>query len=362
MGNSVGNEYEPDHVSPPGETLSETIEALGMSQAELARRTGVHPKTVNEIVKGKAPLTPSTALHLERVLGVPASFWNNRERRFREHMARQEERARLKEYADWCRSFPIAAMVRYGWIRKRAEKVRQLEELLSFFAVASPQEWEAMWLGPKAAFRQSPAFEGNRPAVAAWLRMGEVEAMRIKSKDYDKLGFRSALRRARELTIIPPEDGVPELQTTCAGCGVAVVIVPELPRSRVSGAARWLSSRKALIQLSLRHKSDDRFWFSFFHEAGHILLHGKLEVFVDEESRDRVAGKEKEADEFAWDELIPPDAFRPFVDRGRWSRNAIRDFAERTGVSPGIVVGRLQHDGFLPYGRCNELKARFVWT
>jgi Zn-dependent peptidase ImmA (M78 family) len=123
-----------------------------------------------------------------------------------------------------------------------------------------------------------------------------------------------------------------------------------------------LSSRKALIQLSLRHKSDDRFWFSFFHEAGHILLHGKLEVFVDEESRDRVAGKEKEADEFAWDELIPPDAFRPFVDRGRWSRNAIRDFAERTGVSPGIVVGRLQHDGFLPYGRCNELKARFVWT
>lgn len=86
--------YAPDHVSPPGETLAELLESRGMTQAELAARTGRPKQHINEIVAGKAPITQDMAIQLERSLGAPASFWNNREARYREHLARQAEHGR----------------------------------------------------------------------------------------------------------------------------------------------------------------------------------------------------------------------------------------------------------------------------
>jgi len=114
MGNKITNQYIPDSVSPPGETLQETIEALGMSQADLAERTGHSSKMINEIIKGKAPITPKMSIELERVLDVPASFWNNRERHYRENLARREEHARLEEHVKWLDSIPVKDMVKWG--------------------------------------------------------------------------------------------------------------------------------------------------------------------------------------------------------------------------------------------------------
>lgn len=85
------NQYVPDEVSPPGETLSEVLAEHGITQADLAERTGRPRKTIDEIIKGKAAITPETAIQLERVLGVPATFWNRRERQYREHLAKREE-------------------------------------------------------------------------------------------------------------------------------------------------------------------------------------------------------------------------------------------------------------------------------
>ena len=93
MNNMIQNQYNPDHVSPPGETLLERIQELGMRQTELAQRTGRTKKTINEIVRGKAPITPEIALQFERVLHISAAFWNNRERQYRQYLARMEERA-----------------------------------------------------------------------------------------------------------------------------------------------------------------------------------------------------------------------------------------------------------------------------
>jgi addiction module HigA family antidote len=100
MDRQIQNQYAPDHVSPPGETLLETLEAIGMTLVELAERTGKSPKTINEIVKGIAPITPETALQFERVLGVPARFWNNRERQYRKFLAHREERGQIEKSVD----------------------------------------------------------------------------------------------------------------------------------------------------------------------------------------------------------------------------------------------------------------------
>ena len=360
MASKIKNQYEPDFVSPPGETLLETIETLGMSQAQLAERTGRPKKTINEIIKGKAAITPETALQFERVLGVPASFWNKREYHYREFLAREEERERLAKQTTWLEKLPVKAMVKLGWVPAAGDLVTQLQHILNFFGVASPQEWRGLWNGSQPAFRRSSAFESDPGAVAAWLRKGELEAQQIVCASYDEARFKGVLVEIKGLTVTTPEHFEPNLVRLCASAGVAVVFVPELPGTRVCGATRWLTPVKALIQLSLRYKTDDHLWFTFFHEAGHILLHGKSRLFLEEENSGD--GEEEEANQFAANLLIPATALRSFCTQGDRSLAAIQLFARAHGISPGIVVGRLQHEGFLPHSHGNKLKMRFQWA
>jgi len=359
MSNSIHTEYMPDVVSPPGETLLEMLEERGMSQSELAERTGRPKKTINEIIKGKATITPATALQLERVLGTPASFWNNREQQYRESLARQAERASLEGQVSWLKQFPIKEMIALGWLPGSDDLVVLLEQVLTFFGIASPTQWNRVWES-NVAYRQSPAFESDPFAVSAWLRKGEVEAQQIDCTPYDSDRFISALGIVRELTVKPPEIFQSETIRVCAEAGVAVAFVPEIPKVRASGAARWLSQNKGMIQVNLRYKTDDQLWFTFFHEAGHILKHGKRDIFI-EDGGDHDE-KEEEANEFAADFLIPSSEYRHFMPRtGHYSKTEIVDFAARIGIAPGIVVGRLQYDGKLPPQNCNDLKRTLAW-
>ena len=151
-----------------------------------------------------------------------------------------------------------------------------------------------------------------------------------------------------------------QLVDMCASAGVAVVFVPELPKAGVYGATRWIGS-KAVIQLRLRYKSNDHLWVTFFHEAAHIIKHGRKEIFIESNGLD--SEKEEEADAFARDRLIPPAALRKFVQSwdGR-SLAPIEDFAQKIRIAPGIVVGRLQHDKLLPNSHGNRLKVFFRWS
>ncbi len=353
-------EYAPDYAVPPGETLLETIEVLGMSQAELATRTGRPLKTINEIIKGKASITSETALQLERVLGVPARFWGSLERSYRETLARQEENNRLQGQETWLNELPVRAMIKMGWIRPHKQKIQQIQEVLGFFGVASPAQWQTLWKSTRASFRPPAVLQSAPGAVAAWLRKGERDAHRIECQPYDATRFLEVLRRIRVLTKEAPKVFQPEVARLCASAGVVVVFVPELPKLRVNGATRWLSPKKALMQLSLCYKTDDQLWFTFFHEGGHVLKHGKREVFLENDGPENA--KEREADRFAASMLIPSSAYQQFARRVRFSQTDIRRFATEIGIAPGIVVGRLQHDGKLPYTHCHDLKRRFQWA
>ena len=349
MVSKIENRFKPDYAVPPGVTLSETLEALGMSQADLAERTGRPKKTMNEIVKGKAAITPETALQLERVLGIPASFWNNLERDYRETLARLEEHQRLQRHVDWLKQFPLKAMLQRGWVEAFDDKVQQIQAVCRFLGVASPDQWQKMQRVAAVAFRQSRAFESDPGAVAVWLRKGELEAQRIECAPYKATRFKAALSEARALTVESPETFVPQLVERCAQAGVAVVFVPELPRLRTSGATRWLTPNKALIQLSLRYKTDDHLWFTFFHEAGHILLHGKRDVFLEGDGASD--SKEQAADRFAANLLIPPSDYQRFAKSGDFDEASIQSFADEMGIAPGVVVGRLQHEELLEYSQ-----------
>lgn len=357
-------EFKPDYAIPPGNTLLETIEHLGMSQAELARRTGRPPKTINEIIKGKAAITPDTALQFERVLGVPANFWNNLERNFRELLAELEEKNRLEGQVEWLKQIPVSSMVKYGWIEEQKNKVDKLKAVLNFFGVASVEAWQDVWgkflSGSRVAFRKSATYESETGALTVWIRKGQIEAKNISCKPFDPYRFKRSLDTIKVLTKESPEVFVPEMTTLCANSGIAAVFIPEMTGCRVNGATYWASPEKAVIQMSLRYKTDDHLWFTFFHEAGHILEHGKREVFLEYEGQ--VDKSEEEANFFAAEKLIPKSELQDFIDRGRFSSNAVMAFANRMSIAPGIVVGRLQHDGVIPFRNLNGLKRYFKWS
>ena len=353
------NQYTPDVVSAPGATLLDLLSERGMSQAELAARTGRPLKTINEIVKAKTAITSETAIQLERVLGVPAAFWNNREAQYRESLARVKERASLERSLPRLKDVPTRAMEKLGWIMPERDRVKKLEQVFSFFGVATVEALESRALD--ARFRRTAVFKTNPIAVGAWLRKGHLDADRIHCEPFDAAAFRGVLVEARRFCAEMPGDFAPRLVTLCASAGVAVVFVPELPGTHLSGAARWLSPAKALIQLSARHKSDDHFWFTFFHEAAHILLHGRKRVFIDADEAEST-DEEREANVFASDALIPPREWQRFVAASRYTKASIVRFATEVGVAPGVVVGRLQHEQRLSFRFCNDLKRRISFA
>ncbi|MBT3305622.1 MAG: ImmA/IrrE family metallo-endopeptidase [Alphaproteobacteria bacterium] len=354
--------FQPDYAISPGEILEDEIRARGIKKVDLANRCGRPIKTISEIISGKTGITPETAIQFERVLGIPAHVWTNLESNFRLRLAKKSDDETLVDFIEWALVFPINKMVEQGFIAKPKDKVDSVRKLLDFLGVASPLAYEKFLLENKVAFRRSPSFESSPQAVAAWLRQGELIGQDIDCQPYDERIFKEALKKIRLLTMKDPDIFVAEMTTVLSSAGVAIAFVPELPKTHLSGAARWLSKDKALIQLSLRHKSDDFLWFTFFHEAAHILLHGKKEVFIDD-TKTRDDELENEANSFSENILIPKKEWVDFVARHTFSKVAVKSFAKLQRIAPGIVVGRLQKYSLLPYkSNLNHLKRRFEWT
>jgi len=357
---TVTNQFRPDYAVPPGWVLEERLEIQGISHAEFARRCGRSPKLISEIIAGKASLEPDTALQFEKVLGVDASIWLGIETDYQLHRARESEVAGAAGSGAWVKAFPIQELVKRGVIRRPESGADAVSKLLSFFRVGSVDAWNLKYGLANVAYRHSPRFKSDETALATWLRLGEIEAEGQECADYSENRFKRTLKDIRELACVPIEQALPRSRQLCNQSGVALAVVKPLPKTALSGAARWQTPRKAVIQLSARHKSDDHLWFSFFHEAAHILLHSKKSVFVDEVNAGD-ADLEAEANDWAANILVPRSAWERFVQSSPRSEPAVRAFAVEQGISPGIVVGMLQHQRLLPWTHLNGLKVRLTW-
>lgn len=358
---TAANQFQPDYAVPPGWILEERLDVHGMSQAEFARRCGRSAKLISEIIAGKAPLEPETAIQFEKVLGVDASLWLSIESDYQLHRAREADARNAAEAVAWSKSFPINDLVKRGCFPKPASPVDAVSKLLGFFGVGSLDAWNSQYAVAKVAYRHSPAFQSDEVALATWLRLGELDAEGQQCPDFNESIFKHSLKEIRALTREPVERSIPRTRELCNQAGVALALVPPLAKTALSGAAWWISPRKAVIQLSARHKSDDHLWFSFFHEAAHILLHSKKSVFVDDKSRDGNE-EEAEADSWACNTLVPEKAWREFIATRPRSERAVIEFADHQGIAPGIIVGMLQHNGLLAWTHLNGLKRRLIWA
>jgi addiction module HigA family antidote len=345
---------------PPGETIQELLEERGWTRAELADRLGFSPKHVNELLHGEVAISPDCAWKLSQVLGSTPIFWLNLEAGYRSELARNSQLTRLSQAAPtWLQEFPGEWMAKQGWVKKWSDLAEQTEEFLRFFGVTSVDIWRRHHALPLAAFRAADTTVLQPGAVAAWLCEAERRAMKIPCASYDASKFRQLLPDLRRLS---GETRLRELEEQlcrrCATVGVALVLLPAPPGCPANGATLWIEPKRAMMVLSLRYRSNDQFWFTFFHEACHILKHGKKLEFLEGVGGLDLA-LEKEADDFAQEQLIPSMHSHqlPYLKKVA----DIVDFARVVGIDPGIVVGRLQREGLLPWNRYNRLKKAYHW-
>ena len=328
--------FQPDYAIAPGESLRELIESLAMSQKEMSTRLEMTEQSLVRILKGSQPITYDTSERLELVTGTPASFWNNLEALYREQLAKISQHKRLAADIEWLKIIPLTELKKRGVLSNTRDKTTQLKEVLHFFGVSSVSAWEEIWETPAVAARRSACFESRTGHAAVWIRMGELEANKIECATYDKNRFKEAVAHIRKLTRKSPDVFVDEMRQACAKAGVALALVPEIPKVPWNGATKWLSSNKAMILLNLRGKKEDIFWFSFFHEAGHVLHDGKKGLYINDGKQ--ADEREKSADGFAAETLIPA-TYNDRISTIR-SRDELLAIADELGVSAGIVAGR----------------------
>ena len=346
------NQYIPETVSHPGTTLDEKLKEMGMSVKEFAVRTSKPEKTVIAIIKGDSSITPEMAVAFESVTKIPANFWLNRQRNYDECVARSKRKAQIISYADWAKKFPYADMANHGWITKKSVQEEMTAVILDFFGVSSPNAWENYYMKQqlKVAFRISLASTKEPYAISAWLRKGELQASEayITGNYSDKL-LRSMIPVMKDLMCRKPADFPEQLQVLCAKCGIKLIYTPCLKKAPISGSTRWINDIPC-IQLSGRSKRYDVFWFTFFHEIGHILLHGKKDIFLEDIEYDNgQQSKEKQADNFSAEILLSEKETNIILEGNDFSQSTLIRYAARFNTHPAIIVGRLQHLRVLPF-------------
>jgi HTH-type transcriptional regulator/antitoxin HigA len=360
----IQHRYQPDYVQPPGKVLEEILETRDLSARELARRCGRSPKLFVEIIAGKAPIEPATAMQLERVLGMDASIWLNLEAKYRLHLAQSAEAESFASVKDFVHRFPIGELVQRGCVKATQNETDIARELLRFFAAGSFTAFRERFDELRTvSFRHSPTFKSDPEPLLAWLRLGELQAESVETAPFDRTNFINALTKIRSYTNHDPEKFLSPMISKCAEAGVVFLLIKPFSRLRLSGVARWLVPGKGIIQQTLRHKTNDHFWFTFFHEAAHLLLHSRKALFIDGEKLPGDDKEEAEANHWAANFLVPQHELEKLVSAGSFDVESVTRFSEEIDVAPGIVVGQLQTRKAVPWNSpLNHLKVPFEWS
>ncbi len=345
------NEYFPTEVLHPSETLKEKLEEMRMSQKEFAVRTGKPEKTIVAVLKSESSITSEMAVLFENITKIPAHFWLNKQTRFNEYKARLKRKHDVERAEKWTRSFPYAEMAKNNWVPTTRKIEEKTINLFEYFAVSTNDAWNKLYMESefKIAAYASLKHTHEPYAISAWLRQGELQSEQIKSPEYNKKEFKKTLYAIKDIMAKHPEDFFPQLQKLCLQVGVKVFYTPKLPKVPISGSTRWIKDAP-IIQLTARYKQNDRFWFTFFHEAGHILLHGKKYISLEGiDFSEADPEKEQQAHIFAEEWTFSNEQEKEVLAATPLNKSDIIDFAEKFNTHPAMIIGRLQHKELIPY-------------
>ncbi len=327
----------------PGETLNEILKSENMSQKQLASRTGLHHVTISNILAGKDPISPDTAIKLSMVFGLSEGFWNNLQKNYEETKARISIEKEISKEIEIFKKFTcFTELVKYNYIEKGGSNEEKAKNLLSFLGLVS---FKFLKNNYEVAFMKSTSQNLSKENLIAWLRCGEINALKINTRSFNKAKLKNNLEKIRSFNLMDTSEYSKKLRTLLAECGIAIAYVPYLKNTYVNGASKWLSPKKVLIQITPRNKYEDILWFTLFHELYHVLKHGKKRGYISFWSDDYLNKDcikfEHEADSFAENILISKKKWDDFYSNEKITDKRIIKFASEIGIKPGIVAGRL---------------------
>lgn len=358
------NTYLSDLAIHPGEFLEETIEEIGMTQAELSKRLGRPQQAINEIIKGKKSITPETALELEDVLGIPSHIWIGLESEYQIVLAKQEELKQMEEESKLLEKFPYADLVKLRFVKGTRKAVEKVDELKRFFEVARLIQIPQVKTY-EAAFRVANQDNISNEAIASWIQAVRLKAKQVDAEKFNKKKLKENLSKIKSLMNIEINQAIKEIQKILNSCGIVLVMLPHFKNTKIHGATFWLDNDKAVVAMTLRGSFSDVFWFSFFHEIGHVLLHPKREVFLEDGySNQKLKKQEEEADKFASEILISEKDYNEFISTNKLTKGSVISFSEKLDIKPSIIVGRLMHDQIVKFNdyQLSSLRDRYKWT
>mgnify|MGYP005755389833 CR=1 FL=1 len=335
---------------PPGATIKEQLDERSISQKEFAMRMEMSEKHISKLINGEVLLTTEMALKLEMVLGIPAKFWLNLEAIYREKLVRIELENNMESDYEYATKFPYKKMAALNWIPKTTSKNEQVANLRKFFEVS---RLGLLFENDKINIfcRKMLKSEKSDYYLMAWAQKAKLEARNIETAKINIDGIKESLNKFRKMTLNPPQYFCKELKDELAKNGVALVLLPHIEGSFLHGAT-FYDKNKIVLGLTARGKDADKFWFSFFHEIGHIILgHLNQNYYVQ---------MEDEANLFSRNTLIPVDEYNKFTNKNEFSERSIIEFSNKINIDFGIVVGRLQKDNYIPYTKYNNLKTKYI--
>jgi len=352
------DDFRPRWASAPGESIQTALLERDWDLSRFAAEVHLDENAAAGLLDGSADMTVAVARELAQALGGSSRFWLSREARYRESLE--------WVHADrWVSLLPANEMASLGWIDAPKDWFGRIAAFMDFFGVESPLQMTAEHTQiADAKFRSTPTEPKHEATVAAWVRQVELESEVVTCSPWDRNAFAAVLPQAAALSRqADPRDFLPSLKQLAASTGVVVVVVRAPTGCPVSGVSITLESGRRVIGLSARYRSDDHFWFTFLHEAAHIVLHEGVGMYIDDIERDGSPGSEgpeAEADQFASEMLLPSELLEKLPNR--ITPVTIHGLANRASVSPGVVLGQLQHAGLVSYrSKMNRLKHRYSW-
>ena len=339
-------------ATPPGATIKEQLNDRGMNQKEFALRMDMSEKHISKLINGDVQLTPEMSIRLEMVLGVPAKFWNNLEAIYREKLIKAQAENEMDEDEQLVKQFPYSEMAKYGWVpetRNSKEKVINLRKYFEVVKLTLLQDNKFT----NIVYRRLATTEKSNFALMAWTQEAKIEARKLQTEPINIKRLIEIIPEIRKMTLKKPEEFSLRLSEMLAECGIALVFLPHLKGSFLHGVS-FIDGKKIVVGLTVRGNDVDKFWFSLFHELAHIVLGhiGQTDGTSEED--------EKNADKWAMDKLIPTDKFNQFIENKSFDEKSIRSFARNIDIAPGIVVARLQKEGYIKHNMLNDLKEQYV--
>lgn len=357
------NEYKDIVAFHPGYYIADIIEDMEISQAEFAVRMGTTAKTLSQLLNGQANISNDLAKKLSVMLGTSVEVWQNLQNTYDRKLIEIQQAEDVDAQADLAREIDYKYFVDVVGLPKARSINDKVANLCKFFAVSNLRNM----LNPDflVNFRASSSCNSEKNIInsRAWIQTAINVSKNIETLPYNAKKLKGYLPELRGMTVKKPEDFLPRMSEIFAECGIAFVLLPHLKNSGVNGAVKWMSQDRVMLAMNNRGIYADKFWFSLFHEIKHVLQQKIKTIFVSstvEEMIDINNSLELDADKFATNYLIPPADYKRLNPSRYTSDDEIVEFARTIGIHPGIVAGRLQHEGIIAQNRCAKLKGKYA--